>query len=295
MSLDGILPVYKPRGMSSFDVIRRLKKMQRVRRIGHGGTLDMMAEGVLPVLYGEATKAFDYLLRSPKEYLATVQCGAWTDTDDAEGRVIEKVTVSGFNRERLLPLLPRFTGNILQTAPLYSALKNEGRRAYDLARAGREVTLKQRPVTIHALDITAWNEQENSYTLRVNCSSGTYVRSLARDLGRESGWGGYLTRLIRTYSAGISAQDCLPLENISAENLADSLIPLSHALDFLPALELACAPAVVEHGQVLSHESFLQPAAGPGTYRVILQEQLLALVEYSEPDYRYLRVFHASA
>ncbi len=295
MSLNGILPVYKPSGMSSFDVIRNLKRLRKVSKIGHGGTLDRMAQGVLPVLYGEATKAFDYLLMNPKEYIARVQCGAWTDTDDAEGEIIETVSDYDFDRLALQTTLPMYRGRIQQTAPLYSALKTEGKRSYELARSGKDVPLKQREVEIFEIDILDWNQDARYFDLRVKCGSGTYIRSLARDLGRKLGWGGYLTYLQRTYSTGISLQQCHTLESIQADQLDSLLVPLRDALLFLPALELSVEPEFIRQGRLLENSCFLQSPQEPGFYRVEKGKQLLAIIKYEADDFRYMRVFNETA
>ncbi len=291
MSLNGILPVFKPRGISSFDIIRRLKRLLRVDKIGHGGTLDVMARGVLPVLYGEATKAFDYLLHSPKQYLARVQCGAFTDTDDQEGEIIQTITDYNFDRAALEAVLDRYRGTIEQAAPRYSALKVNGKRSSDLARANQEVPLKIRNVTIHSLTITDWDEQTRQFSMEVNCSSGTYIRSIARDLGQDMGWGGYLVDLLRQYSGSISHTDCYELDSFNADNIPTRLLSLERALEFLPGLDLAQSEDYIVQGRRLGPECFREAPSDFGTHRVLKEGRLLALIEVQSEKMSYLRVF----
>ena len=287
---NGVLAIDKPTGMTSFDVIRRVKKILNMKKVGHGGTLDKAASGVLPILLGEATKLFDYLLVGRKEYIATVQFGAFTDTDDAEGSVIETQEFQ-FDKEAILRLLPRFTGEIEQVPPQYSALKINGQRSYDLAR--REIKVEHRPrkVTIYGIFPEHFEDQKSEAVLRIRCSSGTYIRSIARDLGKLLGWGAHLSALRRTQSAGLALEDCLALDHLDPKIASDHLIPFNQALSDYPELKLAVSPDYLRQGKKLDLTCFQNQPEKSGVYRATQNHELVALVEYKKEKLKYRRVF----
>jgi len=207
------LPVDKPAGLTSFAVVRRLRRRTGVKKAGHTGTLDPAATGLMIVLTGRATRWQDHFMRGEKEYLATVLLGVETDTWDLDGEVTARGEAAGLTRESVEALLrERFTGDLEQTPPAYSALKIAGVPSYRLARKGQAVELKPRRVTVHSLVLEAWNPPE--LTLRLACSSGFYVRSLAHDLGRALGCGATLKALIRTRAGGLSLDDAWNLETL---------------------------------------------------------------------------------
>lgn len=294
--ITGVLPVWKPGGITSFDAIRSLRRSigdgWKKLKTGHGGTLDPMAVGVLPILIGEATKAFDFLLQSDKIYTALVQAGSSTDTDDADGRVTSeggrKVT-----REEVEALLPRFTGRISQVPPRYSAIRVNGVRSYELAREDGGVELSAREVTVHELSLLDFDDTAQRFRLLVRCSSGTYIRSIARDIGAALGSFAHLAGLERSKSGGITTSDCVPLDKIGADNWKGLLIPLEKALDFLPGLDFLPEPKFIINGRPLNHAAFASPPASNGIYRVMQRSKILALAEHRDGAYRYLRVFHA--
>lgn len=295
----GVLPLDKPPGMTSFDVITQVKKLiwpdkRDSGKIGHGGTLDRLASGVLPILLGEATKAFDYLLEGMKTYEAIVRLGVSTDTDDADGAVTAEkpvdVSVEDINR-----VLPLFTGEIDQIPPLYSALKVDGKRASDRARKSQDVTLKSRRVSVYRLSLIAWDPVNHNLVLSVDCSSGTYIRSLARDIGAALHTGGHITALRRTRSAGINIKNCITLEALAAagSTWTGSLIGLDTALSFMPGLELNVPFEHIINGKPLADRFFRIPPPGPGAYRASADGKLAAIVERDQSGrFRYLRVFH---
>lgn len=290
----GILPVNKPKGISSFDVIRDIKKMLppelKNEKIGHGGTLDIPAEGVLPILFGEATKAFDFLLASDKIYRAVIQFGALTDTDDADGKVIQtfdkKTTLDEINA-----VLPKFTGKIEQFPPKFSALRVNGVRSYELARNDRDVVLKPRTVEIFGLDAGSFNPESQRLNLTVRCSSGTYIRSLARDIGNSLGTGGYIVELLRTKSAGITLEQCHPLPDLNVYNIADKILDLNGALD-IPELKLIPLREYITNGKILTDNLFEVPPVRDGTYKIVRDKKLLSVVERNGGKIKYLRVFN---
>ena len=212
---DVVLVVDKPIGPTSFDVVRRVRRAARVRHVGHGGTLDQLASGVLPVCLGEATKLAQFLLDADKEYEVTICLGAETDTDDAAGAVTVRKDARAIDDSAVTRALADFRGAIQQTPPAYSALKRAGRPAYDYARAGEPLSLEPRSVVIHALEMTSFAGPE-ALSLRIRCSKGTYVRALARDLGRALGVGGHVTALRRTMSGPFSLAAARPLDEILA-------------------------------------------------------------------------------
>ncbi len=209
--MDGIFNINKPVGMTSHDVVARVRRLARQRRVGHAGTLDPAASGVLPVCLGQATRIVEYLSESGKCYRATVVFGAVTDTYDAEGEVIRSAPVQ-VTREELEAILPAFLGRQMQMPPLYSAIKVAGQPLYKLARAGVEVQLQPRPIEIVRLEVIDW--QLPVLTLDVECSKGTYIRSLAYDLGERLGCGAHLGGLIRLRSGPFTLDESLTLEEL---------------------------------------------------------------------------------
>ena len=212
--MDGLLVVDKPAGLTSHDVVDRLRRRWRVPRLGHGGTLDPMATGVLLLLFGRATKSAEILLGLDKSYDATVTLGVTTDTQDAQGRVLERRPVPTLTREQVDAACAAFRGEIEQLVPAYSAVRFGGRRGYELARAGEAVPEKRRLVQVAALEVG--QVAGDQITLSVTCSKGTYVRTLAHDLGQALGCGGMLSALRRTRVGPWSIADAQPLAALEA-------------------------------------------------------------------------------
>ena len=211
---NGILIIDKPAGWTSHDVVAKLRGLLRERRIGHAGTLDPMATGVLPVFVGRATRAVEFAAEREKEYLAGLRLGVVTDTQDTTGTVLETHPVCA-DRPQVEAVLARFRGEITQIPPMYSAIKREGKKLYELARRGQEVERQPRPITIEALDLLD-QVSPTEYTLRVRCSKGTYVRTLCHDIGQALGCGGALFSLRRTQSAGFSLDQAVTMDQVSA-------------------------------------------------------------------------------
>ena len=211
--LNGVIAVYKPKDWTSFDVVAKLRHILRTRRIGHGGTLDPMAEGVLPVFVGKATKACDILPDVQKGYVAGFKLGLTTDTQDITGTVLSRSDKS-VTKEELREVASRFVGRIMQVPPMYSAVKVGGKKLYELAREGKTVEREARPVRIKILQISEYDQYSREGHLTVLCEKGTYVRTLINDIGDALGCGGVMTSLIRNYSAGIKLGDCMRIEEI---------------------------------------------------------------------------------
>ena len=203
----GILIIDKPAGWTSMDVCAKLRGILGERRIGHGGTLDPMATGVLPVFVGSATKAVEFAEAGDKEYVAGLRLGMVTNTQDSTGEVLEERAVSA-DRGALEAVLPRFTGPIRQIPPMFSAIKRDGKKLYELARKGKEVHRDPRPVTIYALEVLEQTGPDR-FLLRVRCSKGTYVRTLCHDIGQALGCGGCMDELRRTMAAGFTLEDAV--------------------------------------------------------------------------------------
>ena len=231
MALEGLLLVDKPVGPTSHDVIRKLRRVTGIRRIGHAGTLDPLASGLLLVCIGRATRLLEYLLEQPKRYEAAVHLGQSTDTFDAQGVVVAEKPVDVTEND-IEKALEQFRGPIVQYAPAYSAVKRDGVPLYKLARQGVEVERPLREVTIYELAICSW--QKPVAHLDVSCSSGTYIRSLADDLGNALGCGGHIEALRRISVGSFSVEQAAPLDELDSDNWQAHLLPPDTAVRHLP-------------------------------------------------------------
>lgn len=209
--MDGIVIVDKPQGWTSQDVTARLRRVFGIRRIGHGGTLDPMATGVLPVFVGRATRAVEFFEHAEKTYETVLRLGITTDTEDMTGTVLTEENVS-FTEEQLQETLAAFRGEILQVPPMYSALKVNGQKLCDLARKGKTVERQPRPITIH--ELTLVERGENTLRLRVRCSKGTYIRTLCKDIGEKLGCGGCMESLRRVAAGEYTIDEAVPLQTL---------------------------------------------------------------------------------
>ncbi len=238
----GIIVLNKPSGWTSFDVIAKARGIIGYRKLGHSGTLDPMATGVLPVFIGRATKAVDMQIIKDKEYIAEFKLGLNTDTGDITGEIIKQRPVNS-SKSDVLAEMENFKGEIKQYPPMYSAVKVNGQPLYKLARQGVTVERKQRTAIIKQLEMTHANEAENTYTIRVLCSEGTYIRTLVEDIGENLGCGAVLTRLTRTNACGYTLADTVTLEDLQAarnEDRIDSLItPVDTVFAHLERIDLS--------------------------------------------------------
>ena len=244
--MNGVIVIDKPADFTSFDVIAVVRRLTGQRKAGHTGTLDPNATGVLPVLLGAATKAQDRIPNHDKSYLADFQLGKTTDTLDIWGTVTSE-TPGSVTEDELLSLLPRFRGEIMQVPPMYSALKKDGQRLYDLARKGVEVEREARPVTVYRLELVSFNNETQTGELAVSCSKGTYVRTLIDDIGQALGVGAVMTALRRTEACGFTLSDCVTLDRLRqlcGEGVADSvLLPTDSLFAVYPKLTVSDAQA----------------------------------------------------
>jgi tRNA pseudouridine55 synthase len=212
--LDGILNINKPRGKTSFSIVAMVKRLSGEKRAGHAGTLDPEASGVLPVCIGKGTRIIEFLVNTTKTYRARIELGAATDTYDNSGRITRQGDITGINRKQIEAALGSFRGSIQQIPPMYSAVKHRGQPLYKLARAGISVERKSRTAVVHYLELISWRRPVA--TLEVECSKGTYIRSLAHDLGQALGCGAHLKSLIRTRCGLFDIRDAVSISQLEA-------------------------------------------------------------------------------
>ena len=261
----GVLPVDKGAGLTSFQVVAHLRRVLRAHKIGHGGTLDPAATGLLPILVGEATKLTPYLVDLDKEYLATVRLGVRTDTQDLSGAVLETRPLAAIGAADIDRALLAFIGSICQVPPMYSALHHEGRRLYELAREGVEVERQPREVTVHSIVLESLELPD--FTIRVRCGKGFYVRTLAADLGAALGPGAALARLVRTRVGPYRLENAVPWETVlqarDGAALWPRLLPPDSALEVMQAARLSPdGSRAFVNGQAVTH------GGAPGAVRV---------------------------
>jgi tRNA pseudouridine55 synthase len=297
MVADGLLLADKGSGVTSFQAVAHLRRILRVPKVGHGGTLDPMATGLLPILLGDATKLTAYLQGQDKEYLATVRLGVATDTLDATGAVTEERPVPPLAADDVRALLERFVGEIEQVPPMYSALHAGGRRLHELARAGIAVERAPRRVRVHAFELIECAPPR--LRVRVECGSGTYVRSLAADVGEALGCGGHVEALARTRVGPLRLEDAVPwtvIQQGDAAVLAAGVLPADRAVTHLRAVRLSPEAGLrLAHGQVvpLSELVVADVPAAPIPCRVYAGASFLGIGELSPEGLRPLRLVHA--
>lgn len=245
--MNGILVIDKPEDFTSFDVIAKIRGMLKLRRIGHAGTLDPMATGVLPLLVGPATRAMDILPIQDKEYVAGFRFGVTTDTLDITGKILSESPFS-VTREQLDTACEGFRGDITQIPPMYSAVQKDGVRLYDLARQGIEVERERRACTIHELEIIRYDDEKGEGTMHIKCSKGTYIRTLVADIGDKLGCGAVLTELRRTMAAGFTCENAITLEEAQKHcddgDLPSLILPVSSAFEVYPKVKITQNQAV---------------------------------------------------
>lgn len=239
--MNGILCMNKPQDFTSFDVIAKLRGILKIKRLGHAGTLDPMATGVLPVFVGTATKACDILPDNEKSYLAGFKTGLITDTQDITGRTVSEFS-KRVTKEEIIDILPKFTGSVMQLPPMYSAVSVNGKRLYDLARQGIEVEREKREIFIDEIRLEEFNEDTQEGKLYVSCSKGTYIRTIINDIGELLGCGAVMTSLVRLSSGGFKLEQCLSFADVEKardENrLEELIIPVEKVFSSLARLRL---------------------------------------------------------
>jgi tRNA pseudouridine55 synthase len=281
--VSGVLVVDKPVGMTSHDVVQVIRRGTGIRRAGHTGTLDPRASGVLVILVGPAVRLSEYVSASDKRYQATIRLGSTTDTYDSEGTITSTMDIGEITEEEFDEILQKFVGEMEQVPPPYSAVKVKGRKAYEMARKGEAVDLEPRIINVYSLEILEWAPPEA--VIDVYCSSGTYVRSLANDLGKEIGVGAHLVGLRRTKSGRFTLRDAVPLrrlqEAFDAGDWYRFLIPAAEALADWPIIELdADQVELIRHG----HRIPAEPDQMGWARGVSMQGDLVALLEVDDEN-----------
>lgn len=266
----GILNIYKPKGLTSFDVVAKVRKALNIKQVGHTGTLDPLAQGVLPVCVGKATKLIEYF-NSDKKYRASATLGITTDSYDLEGEVHEKKQVDMPSREEIKKVLKTFDGEIIQTPPIYSAIKVNGKKLYEYARNNIEIDeIPKRKVTIYNIELVETIEAQNPVIVfDVECSSGTYIRSIIQELGEKLGTGAVMSDLIRTKANGFCVEETIKIEDITPEKLLDP----SKMVD-LASLEIDKDELKkIHYGQFLEGKNFKDGEV----LKLIYQDKLVAI------------------
>lgn len=295
--INGWLVLDKPLGLSSAQAVGAVKRLLRPQKIGHGGTLDPLASGILPLALGEATKTFQFAAANEKAYRFTVRWGEERTTDDAEGEVVQA------SEKRPAPAqieaaLPEFTGEIMQAPPDFSAIKLDGKRAYAKARAGEAVSIPARPVQVHALRLLNCPDAEHA-EFEMHCGKGTYVRAIARDLGRKLNCLGYVSALRRTKVGNFAQKDAISLENLEklvhSAALDELLLPVSSVLDDIPAVELdPTAAHRLQNGNpvLLSPADSTRFETEPTTVQALQGRKLVAIGTAFAGELKPVRVFN---
>lgn len=238
--LNGIICMNKPTDFTSFDVVAKLRGILKTKKLGHAGTLDPMATGVLPIFVGNATKACDILPNSDKSYTAGFKLGVTTDTQDCTGKILQERLPANVTSDKVEGMLDNFRGDIMQIPPMFSAVSINGQRLYDLARQGIEIEREPRPITIFKLELLEFDEGTSTGRLEISCSKGTYIRTIIHDLGECLGCGGIMTSLVRTTAAGFDLSNCFTFEDLQGMNgdFTKIILPIEKVFSDLPKITL---------------------------------------------------------
>ena len=295
--MNGVLIINKPMDFTSFDAVAVTRKVSGQRKLGHTGTLDPNATGVLPVLLGVATKAQDILPNHDKEYVAELKFGCETDTLDIWGTVL-KEEKSNVTKEAFEEILENFRGNIIQVPPMYSALKKDGKRLYDLARQGIEVEREARPVTIYKLETVSFDEVNQTVKIRVACSKGTYIRSLIDDIGKALGTCAVMTSLCRTNACGFSLDESISmdeLKSLTPEDINARLLPIERLFESFREVTVSEAQSVrFKNGGALGIErlrSLAKDFSQDEIFKVKFQDKFLGLGIIKETELKIYKLF----
>ncbi|MDF2927275.1 MAG: truB [Paenibacillaceae bacterium] len=297
MNAEGILPIWKPVDYTSHDVVAKARRILGIKRIGHTGTLDPAVTGVLPLCIGKATRLVEYIQELPKEYEARLVIGMATDTEDMTGQITERSESVYLDPETVRRAVASFVGIIQQIPPMYSAVKVDGKRLYELARSGETVERKSRQVTIYQIEILSMNLEltQPEIVFRALCSKGTYIRTLCADIGKALGYPAVMGGLVRTATGGMTRERCVTLEELAdaksrgEEALSTLLVPSDEAVSFFPAVAVNAAMALAAtQGKTLRIED---PALASFQTEVSLPEDMRALRRIYGPEGRFLGLF----
>ncbi len=280
--MQGLLLINKPKDITSFKAVAMVRKIANTKKVGHTGTLDPLATGVLPVLVGRATCLTPYLLNADKRYIATVETGFTTDTLDTTGNILSRCEKS-FTKEDLLNAIDNLTGVQLQLPPAFSAIKKDGVPLYKLARAGKEVEVEKREIVIHRITLLEFND-DLSFKIEVHCSKGTYIRSLCRDIGEFLGCGATMSGLIRTATGPFDLSQCADIKDINSENVKDFILDEELAVAHLPCICVTKKQAVrFSNGGKLSFER-LPGNITPDTFYRIKSDDTFIGIGYADKE-----------
>ncbi|TMN23615.1 tRNA pseudouridine(55) synthase TruB [Lentibacillus cibarius] len=285
--MNGILPLWKPKGMTSHDCVMRIRKLLHIKKVGHTGTLDPEVEGVLPVCIGQATKIVPFLSDITKTYIAEIKLGAATDTEDSHGKVTEVKSVTPpLSQQAIENVLQSFKGEITQIPPMYSAVKIKGKKLYEYARANEQVERPKRQVTIFDLELGEGGIQEDSFWVRAVCSKGTYIRTLCVDIGADLGYPAHMGTLYRIESGAINQKDTVTFQDVeqAIENgtLDWILLPINRGLEHMERLFVdADTKKRILNGQKLSKPS-IAPETDP--FLIMYDDQVLAVYQTHPKD-----------
>lgn len=303
MNLEGVIPIYKTKGMTSHDVVAKARRILGMKRIGHTGTLDPSVTGVLPLCIGRATRIVEYVQELPKEYEAKLVIGLSTDTEDLTGNVIMQCDDVMLTAQQLTETIQSFVGTIQQVPPMYSAVKIDGKRLYELARAGIEVERQPREVTIYGIQILDMNLSipYPEVRFRVQCSKGTYIRTLCADIGRKLGLPAAMGELIRTRTGPIGLEQCVTLEQLEKlkadQHLDECLIPTDQALAYLPSYVLTEQQSVLSstgRTVIIPELQHLEPSRNQ-LWRIYTPVQhFLGIFQWDSQDFslKPVKIFH---
>ena len=272
--MQGILVVNKRQGITSHDCIYILRDLLGIKKIGHTGTLDPMATGVLPMTIGKATRVSSFIQNSEKEYIATIKFGIETDTEDITGNILERSDKIP-TKDEVLEILPKFTGRIEQTPPMYSAVRVDGRKLYKIAREGKVIDRPKREINVSSLKLL----ETNPFTLKINCSSGTYVRTLISDIGKELGTFATMTSLIRTKVGPFSVENAIKiddLESMTKEEIEEKLYPTDFALRNIPKYNVP--KSFFE--RLINGVKFYDNRMNDGKYSIYCRDEFIGIGEF---------------
>lgn len=296
--MDGILPLWKPKGMTSHDCVIKIRKLFRTKKVGHTGTLDPEVEGVLPICIGQATKIVSFLTDTEKTYIAELKLGMTTETEDSYGKMIKEVEVDSFPSEKEIDaVLEMFKGEITQVPPMYSAVKVNGRKLYEYARANEHVERPKRQVNISYIEKLAVDATNNTIRLKVVCSKGTYIRTLCVDIGEKLGYPAHMSFLKRTQTASFNEEDSITFERIEKaveENKQQTLLkPILTGIDHLAKMNVDQETKWrITHGQKLPMPVEL-PETNP--FVMMYEDELLAIYQLhptNQDEIKAVRVFN---
>jgi tRNA pseudouridine55 synthase len=289
--MDGIINIYKPSGMTSFDVVSKIRYAAKTKKVGHTGTLDPLACGVLPICIGKATKIVDYIMVGTKTYITELKLGVITDTYDMEGLVVATKDVQ-VTEEQVKAVICKFVGNIMQVPPMYSALKVNGKKLYELARQGIEIERKPRPIFIYDIEVLKFDIP--FVTLKVKCSKGTYIRSLCYDIGNELRCGGTMWSLERISSEPFDKSTSIPLEYvINGCNLEDYIISIEDALSVYERLQLSGDyEKMLTNGVTLTDSTITKDLKPNTIYRVYTGENFIGLGKLNISGFKIVKLLN---